>query len=860
MGNKTKLLLKMGFQTFKKNIIQFLALILIGIISVTIFIGLVSNALTIQAKVANAYENSNFADILVTTNPKNKKDLDDDKKITEILSNKGTYEKRFYSYASLNSFNALFAVSETYPTINKEFNLIKKSEKQTNDNFFVIDRNISYKYSINKMQDGQDLDVGDIATVTLDLSLFDLDDSMINILDNFLNEGKTNPFKDGKINLNFEITGIMECADNVVHTTISPYVFFCSNSKFKEAIVGILKDRFNDLGASLIYNLGFYEILGWGDGNIDSDAKDFPYANQYLIKLNDESQTNDIKNSIKKYFEAKSLNNLYSIQTKEETTNYKTISTDARQAMLMSYIFPFVFFMVTVLIIIASLRQVSTKDRMQIGTLKGIGFKNKEIYAYYLGLFGFIVLLAGIIGSIIGPLIIPNILNVKYKALYTLPQNIFIYPWVYTILTILIFILITNLLVFIVIRRIAILHPSVAMRPKTNKAKHRKDKTVKNFKKRSAFSLSLKISIKDITKDIVKSLMVILGVLGCAMLLVCGFGIEDMGGYGVEHDSFLNSGSDYNLTYLDEIEQSKTDNDLKIIKDDKNITLAYQPYSILTTQIYFNDTSYETNLNIIGPQINFTDNELKSHYPNELPLDKAVISQKLVEVLGIKENDEIYFTYQGEKIKAIVSNIVYEFYTNGIYLPYKTTLIKKDITKFKNAWVDVDEKINQDIVLNSLKNISYVSGVVTLSQAKDLAKTVTSLLTSMTNAIKVFAILLAIVVMFNISLMNYNEKIREVATLKVLGFKRSEISFSLISTIILTSLIGSIIGLLLGKPFMNLVLYINRVQAVCFNDYISISSYVISFLITFGVSFIVNILLALGTNKIKMVESLKSVE
>ena len=528
--------------------------------------------------------------------------------------------------------------------------------------------------------------------------------------------------------------------------------------------------------------------------------------------------------------------------------------------MLMSYVFPFVFFLVTILIIIASLRQVAAKDRLQIGTLKGIGFNNREIYGYYFTLFGLIILISSVLGIIIGPIIIPNVLNVKYKALYTLPQEVFTYPFLYVILTILGLLIITCFLTFIAIRRVATLRPSVAMRPKTQKSKNRKDKEVRSYKKRSAIFLSIKISIKDITKDSVKSLMVILGVLGCVMLLVCGFGIEDMGGYGVEKDSFLNSGADYTLTYLDEVERSKTDNDLKIIKDDKNIVLAYQPYSILTTQIYFEDDSYETNLNIVGPQINFTSEELPSHYKNELPLDKAVISEKLVEVFGMKAGDEFYFTYQGEKIKAVVSNVVYEFYTNGIYIPYKSELFKKEITKFKNAWVDVNENINQEEVLKSIKSISYVAGVVTLSQAKELVGVVISLLTSMTNAVKFFAIALAIVVMFNISLMNYNEKIREIATLKVLGFRRNEISFSLVSTIITTSLIGSVIGLLLGKPFMKLVLYINRVQAVCFNDYISFSSYLYSFLIAFGVSLFVNILLALGTNRVKMVESLKSVE
>ena len=284
--DKFRLLFKMGFQTFKKNLTQFLALIFIGMISVTIFIGLVCNALTFQDRVSTIYKRSNFADVFVTTNPKNKVDLADEENIAKITDGKGTFEKRFYAYASVNSFNALFAVSEKYPTINKESSIIEKSDEQTIDNFFVIDRNITQKYAINKLQDGKDINVGDIATVTLDLSIFGLDEDTLSLLDGFVKDGKTNPFKDGKIDLNFKVTGIMETADNVVHTTISPYVFLCSNSKFKNAVVEALNDRFTELGASLIYRVGFYGMLGWGDGDINGSSANFPYPNQYLIKLN----------------------------------------------------------------------------------------------------------------------------------------------------------------------------------------------------------------------------------------------------------------------------------------------------------------------------------------------------------------------------------------------------------------------------------------------------------------------------------------------------------------------------------------------------------------------------------------------
>lgn len=858
MASRFKLMTKLGLKTIKENLYQFIALIFIGIISVTIYIGLMANALTFQTKVKVMYDRSNIADISVTLNPKYLDTEKDEKKINDVIGSSGKIEKRFYTYATLNSYNAIMTVSEKYPSINKESRFLAKSDLQTDDYFFVIDRNVTKGSAINELIGNQDND-DSVAKVSLDLSMLDINKDIINMADVFLKEGKSNPFKAGKLNLSFKVTGIMESAENITHTTISPYTFYCSNKVFKDKIVEILKDTFTDFGSRLIYS-SFSAYLGWGDGNIDGESINFPKANQYLIDLNDDTKINDIKKELKEYFNNKEVNNLYQIQTKTESTNYTTITTDARQAKLMGYIFPIVFFMVSVLIIIASLRQVATKDRMQIGTLKAMGFSNNEIYLYYFSLFGGLNLFSTIIGLILGPIIIPKILNVKYKALYTLPTDIFRYPYLEASLTALLFLLVTLFITYIAIRRVAVLHPSVSMRPKTNKAKHLKSKKVTNYKIKTPIYLSIKMSIKDITKDMVKTLMVILGVLGCVMLLVCGFGIEDMGGYGVKHDSFINSGADYTLNYLDEVEISKTNKDLRIKENDKDIVLGYQPYSTLSTEVEFNNIYYETNLNIVGNEISFIDEKLDSHYKINLSKDEALISEKLVEELGIKKGDKITFTFRGKKIEAKVYDTVYEFYTNGIYLPADSYLFSDPVTKFKNAWIDINEEIDSNISLKKLKSIGYVTNVITLKQAQELVNTVTSLLTSMTNAIKFFAIALAIVVMFNIALMNYNEKLREIATLKVLGFKRYEISFSLISTILITTFIGSGLGLLLGKPFMRLVLYVNRVQAVCFNSYISFKSYLISFLIGFGVSLVVNIILALRTNKIKMVESLKSIE
>ena len=130
----------------------------------------------------------------------------------------------------------------------------------------------------------------------------------------------------------------------------------------------------------------------------------------------------------------------------------------------------------------------------------------------------------------------------------------------------------------------------------------------------------------------------------------------------------------------------------------------------------------------------------------------------------------------------------------------------------------------------------------------------------MTNAVKVFAILLALVVLYNLSLMNFRERSRDIATLKVLGFKRKEIALSLLFETMSLTLIGAIIGVLLGYPFLYLVMGTNTVDLVEYLYFIKPVSFVFAFGLSFLTAFFVNFIFSMKTKKIKMVESLKSVE
>ena len=130
----------------------------------------------------------------------------------------------------------------------------------------------------------------------------------------------------------------------------------------------------------------------------------------------------------------------------------------------------------------------------------------------------------------------------------------------------------------------------------------------------------------------------------------------------------------------------------------------------------------------------------------------------------------------------------------------------------------------------------------------------------MTNAVKVFAILLALVTLYNLALLTYRQRLRDMSTLKVLGFRKREIALTLLTESMVLTFIGVIFGSVLGYPFMLAVLKTNIVELVEYLFHINFVSYIYSFILTFIVAFLINLYFAYHIKKIKMVESLKNVE
>lgn len=837
MKNKSTfhLLNKMTLRSLKKGWTQFLAVILIGTIAVTLFVGLLSNADAFENQVNQVYKEGNLPDLWVTTS---KYDQDDINEIQSLLSSDDQIEGRLYLPCEIPGHSVYLVVTQNSPEISKPYGEIESIETSENDEYFYVDKEMK---KTEKSTGLGSYELGQSISFSFNLSSFGTIESKA--LDDFVLEGKENVFSKETLTLTSTLTGFVSHPENITKSSYNSSIIMISDKMFKKAFQSVLDENYDKSVHYLIY-----DALKKSFGFSSMYSKTLTNPNQYLIKVKDEKTISYLKRNIQEYYNSKDVNNLVLITEKKDMPFYVTLDNDVTQARQFTFVFPFIFFAVAILVILTTLSQMILKERSQIGTLKAIGLSKREITWHYISLSMAMVFIGILLGEIIGPLVIPNILGKKYLILYSLPSKKYTFPLVYGFLTAVVFLSITAIVTYLVIRRELKLKPVESMRPKPPSIKLKIKNSQRNKK---VLSLSLNMGIRNIIFNKVKSAMVLIGVMGCTALLVCGFGINDTIDYGINHDVSIFRNADITVSFKSSRKKDDALIDISKIDGIKNVELSITSKTNLYKE---NGPQTSSNIYIIQQNSDFIHIDFKT--------DEVAISQKVSRVTNASVGDEIIFQYNNKNYKAKVGLVFDAFVFHGIFIHENASFLSDVSSNFKypTAYIRLNDGVDANEISSKISSLSYVSSSTT---QKDWKKSIDSVLSSvqvMTNAVKIFAILLAIVVLYNLSLMNFKERGRDIATLKVMGFSKFEIALSLLVESLLLTFVGVLLGFTLGYPFLTLVLNTNIVELVEYLIHINLISFVYSFLLTFVVALIVNLVLVRKTKKIQMIESLKSVE
>lgn len=547
------------------------------------------------------------------------------------------------------------------------------------------------------------------------------------------------------------------------------------------------------------------------------------------------------------------------IFTRADNIGYSEYKDNSEKIDAIGKVFPIIFFVVSALVCLTSMTRMVEEQRLQIGTLKALGYSNFSIAMKYIAYATLATIIGSILGVIVGVNIIPRIIANAYSIMYNIPEFSLLFS-----LDIPLTAGLTSLLCTIVATIYSCVSemkhtPSVLMRPKSPKKGKRifleKIKFIWNH-----LNFTKKVTCRNIFRYKKKFYMTIIGIAGCTALVVTGFGIKDSVTALVpkQFDDIYK----FNLQ-IGIKEGSSLENINNILKENN---VNYSNIKLNSADVVANENSIDAYI-LVSKDSSVLENviNLKNRTTNEaLHLDdnSVIITEKLSKLLNVSVGDKIRIPLNNQdfevEISAIAENYVYHYvYMNSTLYerltetPYECNMI------FASA--NMDETSQNELSTKLLEDAS-VSAVVQLDNSRfSLDKTFDSL-NSIVWVLIISAAALAFVVLYNLSNTNISERIREIATIKVLGFYDKEVSSYIYRESTILTVIGIILGLAVGYFLEGYVIKTCEVDLIMFGADIKPISYIYAIAITILCTIIVNIFIHFSLKKVDMIESLKSVE
>ena len=524
---------------------------------------------------------------------------------------------------------------------------------------------------------------------------------------------------------------------------------------------------------------------------------------------------------------------------RSEHSSVSQFSEEMDQHKMMGDIFPVVFILIAMLILLTTMTRIITHQRTQIGILKASGFKNFSIILHYVSYGFWLVLIGSILGLILGPMILPQLFYPSMSATYKLPS--WNPAWSMNFVYVAAAMVLMSLAVsFYSVKSISSEKPADTIRPKIPKV------STSGFVERwglwKRLSFNVRWNYRDAKRNKFRALMTIVGVIGCSALLVCAFGMYD--GMNDLKEWEYNQINHYDSKLV--IEENATDSQIDDVASDVNGD------KLMESAIEIESDSAKKSGSLLV--LNHTDLVTPTDYDwNKVDIkdDEISISHKMADMLGVGVGDKVKWHIMGSD--KWVNTTIDKIHADPISQGFIMSADKLE---------DIDLNYTPtSIVTEKHVNESY-GGVKAANSMSDMTGSWDELTESMWLLIYIlifFASLLAVIVLYNLGLLSFTEIEREIATLKVLGFKTSALRKLLLTQNLWFTAIGFILGLPVGYAILA-IMWESSGDSFYILPSISLTNLLLTAVITFALSIIVNLMFSRKIKKLDMVESLKSGE
>ncbi len=555
------------------------------------------------------------------------------------------------------------------------------------------------------------------------------------------------------------------------------------------------------------------------------------HYNVLLVKFNQTPQEfkNLLNDSVSYLSFTKQSDHVSVSQFSEELTQHK----------MMGNVFPIVFILVSFLTLLTTMTRIISHQRTQIGILKAVGYKNKSIILHFMS-YGFWLVLAGaILGLILGPTIIPKLFYPSMTSRFSLPVwkpgwNI---SFVYAALTMILSSLFVS---YWAARNISKENPANTMRPKAPKVSS--NSRVEKSKFWSNLSFNIRWNYRDAKVNNFRALMAIIGVMGCVALLISAFGMNDS----------MNDLKTWEYDDISHFESKLIIDNGALLSDIDSVANDVNGTMIMEQPIEVKGNGNERIASLLS--LNSTDLLIQTdnnRNPIDLSPSDISISKKLAESLNVGVGDTISWHIVGsdEWVSSNITNIHADPISQGLIMSPEA--LEDSGLNFQPTSILSSENISD--------NYSSIKSVNTLNSMKNSWDKMTESVMMMVSILIFFAVLLAIVVLYNLGILSFTEIEREIATLKVLGFKTRDLRKLLLTQNLVFTSIGFILGIPLGFYLMTLMMDATG-DSFYYVPSLTWGNIILSAIITFSVSIFVNLLFSRKIKNLNMVEALKDVE
>lgn len=552
---------------------------------------------------------------------------------------------------------------------------------------------------------------------------------------------------------------------------------------------------------------------------------------------------------------------------RNETKDFIDYELAADRIDAIAKVFPVFFFIIAVLVCLTTMTRMVDEQRIYIGSLKAMGYKNLAIASKYLIYAALASICGSIVGLFIGFKVFPTVIFNAYRIMYIMPPVVIEFNTFYALISTVVAVFATTVAAWLACYSELTETPALLLRPKAPKVGKRILLERVTFIW-SRLKFTQKVTARNLFRYKKRLIMTIFGISGCTALLMAGFGLKD------SIMSIAIKQFDEIYKYQMEIElnegiiEGESTGVLEYIRDDSR----FKDYISIKEQVVnIGRKDRKETVNLIVPEALdkfdsfITLNNRITGEGLKISDEGVVLTEKMAKLLKVEVGDQIYIEVDDDKsVDVPITGITENYAFHYIYISpnlYKRVFedgsieFRKLLVKTTETDELFEDKLSMDILdYDAIASVEFITGI---------SKSFKDVIASLNYVILVLILsagALAFVVLYNLTNINISERIREIATIKVLGFYDEEVSKYVYRENSILTLIGTTLGLVLGIFLHKFIILTAETDFIMFGREIRAISFLYSALLTILFSAFVNCVMYFKLKKIDMVESLKSIE